>query len=56
MHISKFKSDTSRLVNSLNNLICKCYDLASIVDSLIQVYFTRNIDNLLVQLVGLTSN
>ena len=43
----KFKSDSSKHVKSLKNLICKSYDLATIVDSLRQVYFTNNVDNLL---------
>ena len=51
-----FKSDTSKLVKSLKNLIRKGYDLSTIVHSLKQVYFANNIDNLLVQLVSPTSN
>ena len=52
-----FKSDTSKLVGSLKNLIRKGYDLATIVHFLRQVYFVRNIENnLLVQLVCSTSN
>ena len=35
---------------------CQEYTVATIVDSLTQVYFAKNIDNLLVQLTGLTSN
>ena len=46
----KFKSDTSNPVKSMNNLICKGYDLASVVHSLRQVYFAKNIDNLLIPL------
>ena len=38
------------------NLFHKGYDLATIIHSLKQVYFTKNIDNLLVQLVGPNSN
>ena len=53
---NKLKSDISILVTSLNNLLCKGYDLSTIVDSLKQVYFAKNIDNLKVQLVGPTSN
>jgi hypothetical protein len=57
-------SDTSKLVKSLKNLICSCYDLATMydlattVDTLRQLYFAKNIDNLLVQLilVGPTDN
>jgi len=52
----KFKSDTSKLVKSLKNIICKDCDLVTILYSLMQVYFVKNIGNLLVQLVGLTSN
>ena len=52
-----FKSDTSKLVGSLKNLIRKGYDLATIVHFLRRVYFVRNIENnLLVQLICLTSN
>jgi hypothetical protein len=36
--------------------IHKGYDLASIVHSLRQAYFAKNIDNLLVQLLGSTNN
>jgi hypothetical protein len=46
----KFKFDTSRPVKSLENLF------AIIIDSLTKVYFAKHIDNLLVQLSGLTSN
>ena len=35
----KFKSDTSELAKPLKNLIHKSYDLATIVDSSMQVYF-----------------
>ena len=44
------KSDTSKLVKSVENLIRKGYDLAIIVHSLRQVYVAKNIDNLLIQL------
>jgi len=40
----------------LKNLIRKGYDLATIIHSLRQVYFAKNIDSLLVPLVGPTSN
>jgi hypothetical protein len=46
----QFKSDTSKS-KSLIYLIRKGYDLATIVHSLMHVYFAKNIDNLLVQLV-----
>jgi hypothetical protein len=49
------KSDTSKLAKYLKNLVYKGYDLATIVDSLRQVYFLKNIDNLLIQLVGQTT-
>jgi len=52
----KFKSDISKFVKVLKNLIKKCCELAIIVHSLIQVYFAKNIDNLLVQLISPTSN
>ena len=51
-----FKSNTSKVVKSLKNIICKDCDLVTILYSLMQVYFAINIGNLLVQLVGLTSN
>jgi len=44
------KSDTSKLVKSMENLIRKGYDLAIIDHSLRQVNIAKNIDNLLVQL------
>ena len=40
----KFKHNTSKFVKSLKNLIHKGYHLATIVDSLRQVYFAKNID------------
>ena len=52
----KFNSDISKLVKHVNNLTRKGYDLATIVQSVRQVYLAQNIDNLLVQLVGPTSN
>jgi hypothetical protein len=52
----KFNSDTSILVKYVNNLTRKGYGLANIVQSMRQVYFTQDIDNLLIQLVGPTSN
>ena len=47
-------SNLSHLI--LKNLIHKGYDLATIVHSLRQVYFAKNIENLVVQPVGQTSN
>jgi len=43
-------------VKSLKNRIRKGYDLATIIHSLIQLYFAKNIDHLLVQLKDPTSN
>ena len=40
------KSDTSNLVKYMINLIRKGYDLATIVDSLMQVYFAKKIETL----------
>ena len=48
----KFKSDTSKLVKSLKNLVRKGYDLAIIGHCLWQDYLAKNIDNLLVQLAN----
>ena len=48
----KFKCDTTKLKLSF----CKGYDLSTIDDSLRQVSFAENIDNLLVQLVGQYTN
>ena len=50
------KSDTSNLEKSLKNLIRSECDLTIIVHYLRQAYFAKNIDNLLGQLVGPTSN
>ena len=52
----KFKFDTSKLATSLNNLIRRGYDLSTSIHSLRHVYFDKNIDKLLVQLVGQTRN
>ena len=46
----KLKSDTCK------NLICKGYDSTTIVDCLMQAFFAKNIDNLLILLVGPISN
>ena len=40
----------------MKNLIRKSYDLATIVHSLRQVYFAKDIENLQIQLVGPTNN
>jgi hypothetical protein len=53
---SKFKSDISKFLKSLKNLISKFYDLSTIDKSLGQVFFAKTIDNLLGKLVGSTSN
>ena len=45
----QFKYDRSELVKYLKNPIRIGYDLAIIVHSLMQDYFTKNIDNLLGQ-------
>lgn len=51
----RFKSDTSKLIKSLKNLIKKHTELTTIDQSLRQVYFhKKNIDNQFLQLVGLT--
>jgi hypothetical protein len=42
------KSDTSKFVKSLKDLIGKGNDLTTIVHSLRQVYLAKNIENLLV--------
>ena len=47
---------TSTLVKYLTNLIRKGYELAIVAHSLRQVYFAKNLDNLLVQLVCPTKN
>jgi len=56
MQLTKFKSEISKLVKYQRNLIGKGYDLTTIVYSLRQVCFSKNIDNLLLQPVGPTSN
>ena len=43
-------------LQSFKNCISEDYDLANIVHFLGQVYFVKNIDNLLVELVIPTSN
>jgi hypothetical protein len=43
-------------LQSFKNCISEDYDLATIVHFLEQVYFVKNIDNLLVELVIPTSN
>jgi hypothetical protein len=53
---NKIKADTFKLVKSLENLIRKGYELAIVAHSLRQVYFAKNLDNLLVQLVCPTKN
>ena len=51
----RFKSDTSKLIKSLKNLIKKHTELTTIDQSLRQVYFhKKNIDNQFLQLVGST--
>ena len=50
------KSDTSKHIQFLKNLIRKWYDWATIVESLRQAYIVENIGELLVQPVGQTSN
>ena len=47
-----FKSDTSNLVKYMKNLIRKGYDLTTIVNSLMQVYFAKKIDILLINLAN----
>jgi len=47
---------TSKRVKYLTNLIRKGYELAIIAHSLRQVYFAKNLDNLLVKLVCPTTN
>ena len=49
---------TSKLVKYLTNLIRKGYELAivALAHSLRQVYFAKNLNNLLVQLVCPTTN
>ena len=51
----ELKYDTSKLVKSLKILFRKGCDLATIVDSLRHIKFTKNINNLLIQLEILTS-
>ena len=48
--IKMVKYDISKLGKSVENLIRKGYDLAFIILSVKQVYFTKNVDNLLVKL------
>ena len=50
---NKFKSDTSKLITYLTNLIRQCYYSTTIIVSLRQ---TKNINNLLVQLVDYAYN
>ena len=50
------ESDTSKHIQFLKNRIRKRYDWATIVESLRQAYIVENIGELLVQLVGQTSN
>lgn len=39
----KFKSETSKSVKSLKNTIREVYDLTTIVDTLKQFYFAKNL-------------
>lgn len=47
--------DIFNLVKSLKNILRYVYDSTTIVDSLSQVYFTKDIGNLMVKLVWPTS-
>jgi hypothetical protein len=51
-----FKSMESEKVKYLKNRIRKDHDLANIIHSFRQVNFAKNIHDLLVQLLGPTSN
>ena len=51
-----FRFSKSKFVISLKILIRKGYNLTTIVNFLRQIYFAKNIDNLLVLLAGPSSN
>lgn len=53
----KFKSDVFKPIKSLNrNRFHKGFNVATIVDSLRQIFFAKHMDNLFLELVGSTNN